>query len=293
MKEFSRLRVGTWTLVALASGCGLGTVDGASEEVSTVQQAVTCNNDQATFAVLASMAVGAARDLRRWLPERDMQWNFTTWRLELTAFGRARCPLNSFGVKECRTMNALLQLQNDAAQGLQFGGQPLDVGVLRSRLYSYWDRQKTCFDRPDNGAADDCPAERHDLVFTHSTVSDTTCAGGQDFWYHAYYGGTTTSLTPADAAQLKNQLIWAGSPDNPFLAFEQMSGDVKIDPIGDPGGGGGSGGGSCTVALNYNALTGKCDATNVPQIVGSCCICGGQTRTWQPAFMAGWYVCKL
>ena len=293
MKKFSRLRVGAWTLVALASGCGQETMHGPSEEVSTIQQALVCSNDQATFAVLASMANAAARDLRRWLPKRDLQWNSTTSKLELSAFGRARCPLNSSGVKECRTMNSLLALQNDAAQGLQFAGQPLDVGVLRSRLFAYWDRQRTCFDRPDNGSGDDCPAELHDLVFSHSAVSSTTCAGGQDFWYHAYYAGTSTNLAPADAAQLKNQLIWAGGPDNPFLAFDQVSGDVKIDPVEPPAGGGGSGGGSCTVATNCLPQIGKCDATNNPQtVVGSCCVCCGQNRTWRPSLMAGWFVCK-
>src|SRR5262245_43812738 len=113
MKVLSSLRVGAWTLVVLAAGCGQETMDGWEEQVGAVQQAAVCSNDQATFAVMASMANGAAKDLRRWLPKRDMQWNSTSGKLELTAFGRARCPVTPAGVKECKAMNSLLQLQND------------------------------------------------------------------------------------------------------------------------------------------------------------------------------------
>jgi hypothetical protein len=292
MKTFSELHVGAWTLAALACGCGLETMDVPPHELQTNQPALVCSNDQATFAILATMAKAAANDMRRWLPELDMQWNYTTWKLELSETGKARCPFNSSGVKECKEMNSLLSLQDDAAQGLQFGGQPLDVGVLRNRLFSYWGRQKTCLDRPDNGSGDDCPAERHDLVFSHSVVSNTTCVGGRDYWYHAYYGDTITNLTPADAAQLKNQLIWAGGTDNPFLAFEQVDGNVKVDPIDGTTGGGGSQSPICTVASGYNPATGNCDATDVPQTHGSCCTCNSQHWTWQPSFFAGYWVCK-
>jgi hypothetical protein len=298
MKKIATLTLGALSLVALASGCSMETMEAPPEELGTNEEALVCSNDQATFAIMASLATAMAKETRRWLPGRDLQWNYTTWKLELSQWGRARCPIVGYdsagkAIKNCETVKELLALQDDAAQGTQLGGQPLDTGVLRNRLYSYWDRQMVCINRPDNGFGDDCPAERHDLVFSYETTSSGTCAGGKDYWYHAYYGDTMTNLSATDAAQLKNQLIWAGGTDNPFLAFDNVGGNVKVDPVDGTTGGSGSGSGSCEVATGYNPSTGKCDATNITKVVGSCCSCGGVNKTWQPKpLMTGWYVCK-
>lgn len=306
MKKFTTLTLGALSLVALASGCSVDTA--TTEEVGTNQEAAICSNDQATFAVMASFAVGMAKDTRRWLPMRDLQWNNSTGKLEMSTAGKDRCwvpgdPVDSSGkkIKNCKAMNTLLRLQDDSSSGMQFAGASLSPGVLRSRLYAYWQRQVTCSTAPDNGAGDNCPWERHDLVFSGTATGANTCTGGLDYWYHAYYGDTTTNLSSSDAAQLKNQLIWAGGTvingvsENPFLAFDSVGGNVKIDPVEGTTGGSGSGSGSCEVAANpvwvNNAY--RCDNTNVTKTIGSCCSCGGQNRTWKAALSAGWFACKL
>ena len=171
-------------------------------------------------------------------------------------------------------------------------------GVLRSRLYSYWDRQVICSNRPDNGRGDDCPVEAHDLKFDRTEISQSTCAGSKDYWYHAYYMGTTTNLNSTDAAQLKNQLLWAGGTSNPFLTFDNVGANVKIDPLDGTTGGSSSGSGSTDVASNpvwkATPSPGKwvCDATNAEKNVGAACTCNGLNRSWQPKpLMAGWFVC--
>jgi hypothetical protein len=314
MKKFTTLTLGALSLVALASACNADVGD-AQEELGTSEEAVTaCTNDQATFAVMASMAAAAAKDMKRWLPGRDLQWNSSTWKLELSQYGRARCPVVGYDsagapIKECKAFNCWLSLQNDTAQGMQFGGQALDVGVLRNRMYSYWQRQTTCLSRPDNGFGDDCPAERHDLVMS-GTVPSNTCAGGVDIWYHAYYGDTTMNLSATDAAQLKNQLLWAGGTDNPFLAFDSSAGNVKLDPFdAPPGGGSGTGGtsGSASALAAPNPVwktvggvtAWYCDAVT-PTSMGYesvntdvACTCNGINRLWKPKPLSnGFFVCK-
>jgi hypothetical protein len=302
MKKISTAILGALGVVAFASACSVETMDAPSEEVGTSEEGLMCSNDQAVYSIMASMAVAASNEMKRWLPQRDLFWNtsVTPNRLDVATYGTARCPLNSAGVKECKVMKQLLSLQNDSAAGMQFGGQTLAPNVLRDRLKTYWDRQVQCANRPDNHAGDDCPVEYHDLAFSMKTTSSTTCNNGYDYWYHASKQGSNGTVLLQYPGQLKNMLIWAGYPENQFLGFDQQGDDVKIDPIDGTTGGTGSGSGSCEVATGYNASTGKCDNTNVdktPTPAGSaykCCVCGTQTRSWKPvALQAGYWTCKL
>lgn len=302
MKKISAVVIGSLGLVALASGCAVDAVE--SEEFLGTDQEAACSNDQSTNAIIAAMAVAAANELKRWLPMRDLEWNHSTGQLQLSQYGRARCPIVGYdsagkAIKNCEVLNELLALQKPEAAGMNFGGSTLnDPGVLRSRLYSYWDRQVVCSSRPDNGRGDDCPVEAHDLKFDRYEISQSTCAGSKDFWYHAYYMGTTTNLNSTDAAQLKNQLLWAGGTSNPFLTFDNVGANVKIDPLDGTTGGDSSGSGSTDVAANAvwketpAPARWVCDATNVNKTIGAACTCNGLNRTWQKKpLMNGWFVC--
>ena len=304
-------------LMALASGCAVEGMEGPSEEVGTTEQGIMCNNELATDSVLAGMAVAAAKEMRRWLPGRDFEcqsnngWEIgsdylpsgapdgladtpgkcirwgSRWQMWTSPKGRARCPNSN-----CRNMHALLRLQEDNAAGMIFGGQPLDPGLLRTKLYSYWDRQFVCINRPDNGRGDDCPVELHDLAFSYKTQSSVTCDGGYDFWFHAYKMGTTTNLGAADAAQLKNMLLWAGHPNNAFLAFDTQGDDVKIDPVGGTADGSSTTSGSCTV-VSYNASLNRCGSVySATPLTGQCCTCNGVNKTFAPAAQIDYYKCQ-
>jgi hypothetical protein len=295
MKKITTLALGALGLVSLASACNVE-VGETPEQTGNTQESA-CDNSQATNAVMATMAVGAANNMRRWLPQRDMMivipdatkpWDR---RIALSQYAYPRCTSDN---RQCKVMNQLLSLQADDAAGMQFGGAALDPGSLRSRLIAAWDAQMTCINRPDNHTGDDCPVEYHDLTFSYKQPN-STCFGGFDYWYHASKQNSNPPQMLSYPAQLKNMLIWAGYPNNPYLAFDTQGDDVKIDPVEGGTGSSGSGSGSCMVAANPVTVNGvlKCDSNNDPTIVsGACCTCGGQNRTWQPAPKAGFFACK-
>lgn len=313
------LTLSSFGLVALAAACSVDTA--APEEVASGEEAIVCSNDAATNAIIAGMAVAAAKDMRRWLPFRDFQCEGPSWmvgpdangdgladtpgkcirqssngqfKISLSPKAFPRCqdnPATSLNeYRQCYNIRALLELQNDAATGMYFGGQRLDAGVLRSRLASYWDRQAICVNRPDNHTGDDCPVEAHDMVFSYKQQSQTTCQGGNDYWFHAYKMGTTSPLQYP--AQLKNMLLWAGLGENPFLAFDTQGDDVKLDPSGGLNDGdNGTSSGSCL------ALCSKYSTTPVT----GCCTCtktvNGVTTTingnmYPKAGVTNFYVCQ-
>lgn len=283
------------TLVVLGTACGMEGVEPSPEDVTTTERALVCSNDQAVNAVLAGLATSTALEVRRWLPVRDFV--FANGTLALSSFGRARCPNGT-----CTKTQTWLNLQNWSAQGTIIGGQPLDVGTLRLRIASQWQSQVTCSSRPDGHAPGDCPSEIHDLVF--SRVAAGTC--GQDYWFHAYRAGTTTPL--AHPEQVRNNLIWAGSPANPYIAFANQGSDVKIDPQDGTQGGGGSGTPSgfifdiapnlgtapyCTSAIADGAVS----SGGVTATVGGLCRCMTSPTpqpvyTFKPAVIAGLLKCK-
>jgi hypothetical protein len=299
--------------VALASGCAVDAVE-SEELLGTEEQgAQVCNNDQATNALIASMAVVMAREVGRWDAEQDLTTTWV-WRsatnqwveiVALTQTAKNRCSARGYG--QCYDLQNLFNLQVNGS-GMQFGGAQLtDVNVLSSRMISYYRDQRTCIDDTNNngdrGQSNQCPGESNELNYYRTSTSWMTCVTGKDYWYKATYpAGHYQQFQPlnaTDAAQLRNQLKWAGGTQNPYLAFEtdpNVAGDVKIDPLEGATGGSSSSSGSCEVAMNpvpYGTDF-KCDNTNVAKPAGSCCTCGTATlKTWKPALMAGWYKCTL
>jgi hypothetical protein len=263
--------LGALGLLALASACSVETAALSEEEIAS-DEAAACYNPQATNAVMAGMAVAAAKELKRWLPARDLTWNWSSGMLELTSHGRSRCG------GSCPNLQALLDLQKWSAQGTMIGGSTLEVNSLRSRLHSLFDRQMVCNNRPDNHKGDDCPVEYHDLKFS----SKTPGACDTDFWFHAYKMGTTSPLQYP--AQLKNQLLWAGYPENPYLAFTVRGDDVKVDPTAGLIDGDMTVTGSCSAA---------CTKYSGGSLIGQCCSCNGMNKTFsRSAFSYNYYQCK-
>ena len=309
MNKKSSIVLGAVGLVAIASACSveMGEPQEFSQEES---QAAMCLNESATNIVLAGIATSTAMEMKRWLPERDFV--FSNGVLSISSWGNARCPrylangtitTDTSVPKDCRYTKRWLALQSDAASGMVIEGTPLDAGVLRSRIAAFWDRQMVCNSRPDNGQADNCPVEYHDLAFSYKT--NGACA--DDWWFHAYKMGTTTNLAAADAAQLKNKLLWVGYLDNPYLAFgSNYAGDVKIDPGGNTQGGG-SGSGSAPVYFvpqdndanwycRNNVMEGAVSAEGALAAPGAQCQCMTASpqgvTTFKTTTIPGWLKCK-
>jgi hypothetical protein len=297
MNKLSTLTIAALGLMAFASGCAVDTADVAQEELGTSQEAV-CSNESATNSIMAGMATDAALDMGRWLPDRDMllvnvPWNdLNTLPLQLSQHAWPKCPN-----RNCARIFARLQLQDWDMQGMIVGGEQLNVDVLRNRLIANWDAQMTCINRPDNNAGDNCPWQQHDLRFEFT--SDGAC--GKDYTFTAFVGNTTPrySQNLAYPAQLKNMLIWAGYPNNPFLNFQSAGQIVKIDPPVEPPPPSGGGSGSCEQLVQYSS--GACQtvlsATSNVRTIGACCKCGtGANMSWQwkAGVPAGtWYQCRL
>jgi hypothetical protein len=221
-------------------------------------------------SVSAAIAVAAAKELHRWQPSTDFFLNPT---LQLTSTGKAQC---SDGA--CRGTQALLDLQKAAHNTVMLpGGVTLDPAILIGRLQANWQRQLTCDSRVDNHTGDNCPAEAHKLTLT------STSPGPCDTYF------TFSAKTPSGGAlsqpgQLKNKLIFAGYPDNPYLAFMNSGDTVSIDPTAGLNEASTTVSGSCTAA---------CIKLSFSSAAGQCCVCNGATSTYSPfAFSPYIFLCR-
>ena len=131
------------------------------EEVSETAEALVCTNHNAVHSVMSALAVTMADALGGWRPQspsRPGDFYFNGETIVLTSAGNSKCNANA---AKCKIFKSTLELFNWENHGVVIGGQTLDVGVLRNRMYSAYDRQVVCMERPNNGRADDCPVEPH------------------------------------------------------------------------------------------------------------------------------------
>jgi hypothetical protein len=161
-KSWSAVLMGIGIL-GLASACSVEATSAEQEAVGSTDQALVCANQDGTNAYMAALGAAAGREIGRWLPTRDFQWNSTTWKLELSSYGKRRC-----ADRFCFNVQELLNMQNPAANNLVVfpGGDRLNTQIVNQRLKATWDRQVTCNNRPDNHTGDDCPTEYHELTLT-------------------------------------------------------------------------------------------------------------------------------
>lgn len=266
-------------LLALGSACSVEAGSSEFEPAVTGEQAL-CANQDGVNAYMAALGTATAREVGRWLPSRDFQWNTSTNKLELSYYGKKRCADG-----KCFNVQELLNMQVSAANNLVVfpGGDRLNTDALNSRLKANWDRQITCNNRPDNHLGDDCPVEYHQLAMKSVT------AGACDklFSFKATATDGVTALT--EPGQLKNQLLWVGyntdpNVTNPYLAFQSTASTVSIDPTVGLTEGDATSSGSCAAA---------CTMVSSTSVIGECCSCNGVTKTFtRSPFSYNTYLCR-
>lgn len=240
------------------------------DEIGSLEQPL-CENKGGTNAVMTALAVAAGREMRRWLPERDFQWNYSTGRLELSQYAPPRC---ADGV--CRNTRALLDLQKPEASGkVTFpGGILLDSALLRQKLKEGWNAQMSC---NSSGA---CNARTHDLRYHH--VENGSC--DKKYFFDPFYMGTTSRMSYSDADRLKYKLTFLGYPTNKMLNFYIRDGQVSVDP---------------TYGLNEGATVtaGSCDTAwtkySTSDLSGRCCNPNGIIKKYvRSSFSTSLYLCS-
>lgn len=238
--------------------------------IGTLEQPL-CENKGGTNAVMTALAVAAGREMGRWLPERDFQWNGATGMLELSQHAYPRCPN-----RQCKNVQALLDMQRPEAHGkVSFPGNiKLDSNLLKSLLKSNWSAQVSC------NNAGQCSAPDHDLRFLYSEPGSCD----RKFFFNPLRMGTSTRLSLPDTDRLKNKLKFLGYPSNKMLNFYIRDGEVSVDP---------------TYGLNEGATStvGSCDAACTKftgsDVSGRCCSCNGATKKFsRSAFNGNVYLCQ-
>jgi hypothetical protein len=256
---------------------GVGCASSAGEEsdleladLGTLDQPL-CENKGGTNAVMTAIAVAAGQEMKRWLPERDFQWNTAKGMLELSPYAFPRC-----ADRQCRNTQALLDMQKPEANGkVVFPGNiKLDSNLLKSQLKTNWNAQASC---NSSGA---CAAPNHDLRYTH--LENGSC--DKKFFFDPLAMGTNNRLSVADADKLKNKLKFLGYPGNKMLNFYIREGQVSVDPTWGLNEAPGVSSGSCEAVCTKFSLA---DAS------GRCCSCNGSTKKLvRSAFSAVVYTCS-
>jgi hypothetical protein len=278
LKTFSAFALCAFSVLGSACSAGdpsLGGADEANGEIVAATSDTLCYNFRGSAAIEASLAVATAVEMRRWNAPVDFRWNTSADMLEVSPTGAARC---SNGV--CRNVNAILSLQRPEAHGtIAFaGGDVLDSYTLRGVLKAHYERQVACNNWWGDYATNGCWVENHTLTFWKSAPG--TCAVDNYFW--ADKPGTTTDL---DVPQRLNyQLYFVGYPTNEYLNFRNNGSNVVIDPTLGLTEANATSSGSCIAA---------CSQYSSYSLVGKCCSCNGNTRTFSRSpFNPDMYLCK-
>jgi hypothetical protein len=278
MMKLSKTFVGLISASCWLAGCAGADFDPTADselesmepEIGTLEQPL-CENKGGTNAVMTALAVAAGREMGRWLPERDFQWNNSTGMLELSQYAYPRCP-----DRQCKNTRALLDMQRPEAHGqVTFPGNiKLDSQLLKQLLKTNWSAQMSC------NSSGQCSAPAHDLRFLYSEKGSCD----RKFFFNPLRMGTTTRLGFTETDRLKNKLKFLGYPTNKMLNFYIRDGEVSVDP---------------TYGLNEGASStvGSCDASctkfTSSDVTGRCCSCNGATRRFaRSTFNANVYLCK-
>lgn len=271
MNKFSATMFSACAVLALASGCA---VEVPSDEYIAQEEEALCENKDGVNAVMTGLAVSSAREMRRWLPYRDFQWNAGANRLELSPNAAPRCPNRA-----CTNTLALLAIQ-DAPDGTvkMPGNIAVKGSALKAALKKNWTEQ----------ASSSIVQEPYDLVYTNWEKG--SCDTKYFFNVHeqaqdaANIGRTPRVTDTPRLNALNDNLVFLGYPENKMLNFYLRNGQVSVDPTGGLNEGGTTTSGSCTVA---------CSKFSVSNIAGSCCSCNGATKKFaRSAFSGMMYLCQ-
>jgi hypothetical protein len=251
-------------LWAAASGCTEAPL--TSDEIGQNLQELCANGDGVNSA-LAALAVSTAKELKRWQSSSD--FTVTNNWVYLTSTGKAQC---SDG--KCWNTQAILDLQKAPLGTVKFGSVTFNADNFRSHLIAELNEQRVCEAR---GPAV-CPSEAHKLTFK----SQQPGACDTVFTFDA----TSPTGAPLRSPQLlDNKVIFAGYPENPYLAFSAVGSTVSIDPTYGLNEGGTTTAGSCSAA---------CTKLSSTDITGSCCDCAGAVaRQYQKSpFSTAIFLCR-
>lgn len=271
-------------VTAVLPGCGAGDNGESSDQVQwdddspemlgTLDQPL-CENTDGINSVMTALAVAAGRELGRWLPERDFQWNSSKGMLELSEHAAPRCR-GMAPSKACSNLQALLDLQKPEANGkVKFPGNiVLDSNKLKSTLKANWSAQTSC------NASSSCNITNHDLRYTHQ--EDGSC--DEKYFFNPFVMGTNTRLSAAETDKLKNKLRFLGYPANKMLNFYLRDGQVSVDPTYGLNEGGSTMVGSCEAA---------CTKFSTASVAGKCCSCNGVNKKYVRAtWNASTFLCQ-
>ncbi len=254
-----------------------------SDFSSGAEALMSCSNPDGTNAVMAAFAVAVAQELGRWNASKDFVMNLTSGYSEGSygaqqaiklasgsdingPIGKSRCADG-----RCARVQALLDMQYDQYNNkiyIQGSGSTkvlLSPSALRSRMYAKWQDQIACDKAPKDGDVTQCTREQHKLAFVSSAKGG--CDTNFTFSAKSTSGGSLLYIN-----QLKNELRFADS-SNPYINFTNLgSGNVSIDPTYGLDDDGTNTTATCTAACTKISVS-----TNY---TGSCCSCGGVTKTF-------------
>jgi len=279
MRKFVSSIIAVTALAGLAAACSVDVPADELEAELGETEAAACWNPEGTNAMIAAVAVAVADELGRWKVGTDFTLKRGTYNQEhmvLTQAGLNECAKN--GKPGCPITSALLFFQDanydnkwKFANGIQ-----LSSWSFASRLAAGWRAQKTCEDRAVLNPKDSnaCAAEEHKLSFLGNVQG--VCALDYNF-----QARSPTGKALARPDLLKNKLLWAGHPQNPYIAFKSTPDTVTVDPYWESTDDGSSGA-SCVNA---------CSKTSLTNLTGKCCKCSGVQRKFVKTPNAAVFAC--
>jgi hypothetical protein len=251
---------GSWLLVA----AGLAGCNGTEPSVESVlgrEEANECGGSVPRN--LANLAAASASELGRWEVRRDFR--IAAGRLALSSEGEARCRSG------CSLIRAVLALQEPATAAADH-----DPAAFTEALLHGYETQRVV--EAKLGAIED-----HELAH----VGQEPSACGQLFWYEAERANCAGECRYAEPEALASKLVFAGYPDNPYLAFEsatdfegRKASLVAIDPTWDP-------------VPPPPGCSLSCTKYSTSSLVGKCCQCNGVKSTFVQSPTANIYKCNI
>lgn len=212
-------------LAVLGSGCAAGGPEDEPVESQTEGIYASCESATGLKPTKASLAVAMANELRRWEPLTDLTrgWSNGLYQVMLSSAGLQQCAAMG---SSCSNTKAILGLQDNSVS--QVISQNLfNPTAYREDLLASFGRQRDRIEHLKKNYPWQLPAP-HKLT----KIGGPTNLGRGDCGPHWVFRPTTPwGSTYSHPANLSNALYFFGHPENSYLAFTVMNGDVAIDPI--------------------------------------------------------------
>jgi hypothetical protein len=262
MKNNTRLGVVVWgrgVVAVLLAGCGGEAPRG--EDVLGREQHNQCGGS--VERNLANLAAASAEELGRWEATRDLRVD-EAGTVVLSPEAESRCGSG------CALVRSVLALQDPAAATSEH-----DPAAFNGALVAGLAKQREA-EQELAGMAD------HELT----RVGDEPSQCGQLYWFEAELAGCAVDCRYDRPEGLASKLLFAGYPDNPYLAFESATDFggrpvslVGVDPTWYP-----------------NPLPPPCSHScakySSSSIVGQCCVCNGAEGTFVQGSVSNIYQCR-